>query len=398
MRSSSTTRLAAGVLLGLLAAAPVGAQQPARELVIGYVSREGDPAYADTKVRDGVFRIIRKPPLPGAELGLRDATASARAAGLALRLRQRPLGPDEDVGAALAALGADGATAVLLDLPAADQRAAAGKAGGMVLFDVRETDDRLRADTCAAPLLHVQPSRQQRTDAVGQFLAKKNWKKVLVLQGAEDEDKALADAFQASARKFGLRIVAVKPFVISNDPRRREETSVALLTGGSDFDAVFVADSLGDGGRTVGYRLALPRPVVGSHGLSAVAWSPYFERQGAPQLSRRFEREAGRPMGDADWAAWVAVRAVTEAEVREARSRTGQPLLARLLDPELRLELYKGYPGSFRPWDRQLRQAVLLATHDAVVDLAPLDGFLHETNVLDTLGLLPNETPCGRKP
>ena len=70
----------------------------------------------------------------------------------------------------------------------------------------------------------------------------------------------------------------------------------------------------------------------------------------------------------------------------------------RLMRPDLTLELYKGFPGSFRPWDHTLRQAVLLATHNAVIDLAPIEGFLHETNVLDTLGLLPNQTPCGKSP
>lgn len=375
-------------------ASPAQAQAP-REIVIGYVSRADDPAYAEVKSRDGVFRLVRRAPLPGAELGLRDALAGARAAGLALRLEHVTLAAGEDIGAAVARLSAAGATAAILDVPVQDFRAALGKAPDLLLVDVRETDDALRVETCAAPVVHVQPSRLMRTDALAQFLVRRNWKKLLVLFGPEDEDRALADSMQASAKKFGARVVAAKAFAVSNDPRRREETSVALLTGGTDFDAVFIADSRGDAGRVMPYRIALPRPVVGLHGLDAVAWSPYSERNGAPQLNRRFERDAGRPMADADWAAWVAVRAIAEAEAREARQPTGAPLHRRILDQELRLELYKGVPGSFRPWDRQLRQGLLLATHNAVVELAPLDGFLHETNTLDTLGLLPNQTPCG---
>ncbi len=369
--------------------------QAQRELVIAYVSRADDPAYVEVKARDGVFRLVRRSPLPGAELGVRDALAGARAAGLALRLEKTTLAAGDDLGAALVRLAGAGAAAAILDVPARDFRSAIGKAPGLLLVDIRETDDALRIDTCAAPVVHVQPSRLQRTDALAQFLVRRNWKKLLVLHGPEDEDRAQAESMQASAKKFGARVVATKAFSVSNDPRRREETSVALLTGGADFDAVFIADSLGDAGRVMPYRIALPRPVIGPHGLDAVAWSPFHERNGAPQLNRRFERDAGRPMADADWAAWVAVRAVAEAEARETRERTGAPLHRRMLDQELRLELYKGVPGSFRPWDRQLRQAVLLATHNAVVDQAPLDGFLHETNTLDTLGLLPNQTPCG---
>lgn len=369
--------------------------QAQRDLVIAYVSRVDDPAYAEVKARDGVFRLLRRSPVPGAELGVRDASAGARAAGLALRLERTTLAAGEDIGAALARLSSAGVAAAILDVPIQDFRSAVGKAPGLLLVDVRETDDALRIDTCADPVVHIQPSRLQRTDALAQFLVRRNWKKLLVLHGPEDEDRAQADSMQASAKKFGARVVATKAFAVSNDPRRREETSVALLTGGADFDAVFIADSVGDAGRMMPFRIALPRPVIGTHGLDAVAWSPYHERNGAPQLNRRFEREAGRPMADADWAAWVAVRAVTEAEIREARQPTNVPLHRRILDQELRLEMYKGVPGSFRPWDRQLRQGVLLATHNAVVELAPLDGFLHETNTLDTLGLLPGQTPCG---
>jgi hypothetical protein len=47
-----------------------------------------------------------------------------------------------------------------------------------------------------------------------------------------------------------------------------------------------------------------------------------------------------------------------------------------------------------RRWDQQLRQAVFLATPFAVVASAPVEGFLHKTNTLDTLGDDESETPC----
>ena len=53
-----------------------------------------------------------------------------------------------------------------------------------------------------------------------------------------------------------------------------------------------------------------------------------------------------------------------------------------------------GLAVSVRPWDNQLRQAVLLATPYSVVANAPVEGFLHRTNVLDTLGDDQQETPC----
>ena len=46
----------------------------------------------------------------------------------------------------------------------------------------------------------------------------------------------------------------------------------------------------GEFGRLLPYRTALPRPVVGDAGLVALAWHAQFERFGAPQVSRRFQK------------------------------------------------------------------------------------------------------------
>ena len=54
----------------------------------------------------------------------------------------------------------------------------------------------------------------------------------------------------------------------------------------------------------------------------------------------------------------------------------------------------KGLAMSVRPWDHQLRQAILLAAPYDVVASAPVDGFLHQTNVLDTLGDDESQSPC----
>jgi len=43
-------------------------------------------------------------------------------------------------------------------------------------------------------------------------------------------------------------------------------------------------------------------------------------------------------------------------------------------------------PGNFRPWNGQLRQPILLHTERAVIAVAPVEGFLHHRNTLDSLG------------
>jgi ABC transporter substrate binding protein (PQQ-dependent alcohol dehydrogenase system) len=69
-------------------------------------------------------------------------------------------------------------------------------------------------------------------------------------------------------------------------------------------------------------------------------------------------------------------------------------VLEALKTQEATLDVYKGNPASFRPWDNQLRQPILLATTDSVIARAPLDRFLHQRNVLDTLGVDQPETRC----
>ena len=104
-------------------------------------------------------------------------------------------------------------------------------------------------------------------------------------------------------------------------------------------------------------------------------------------------RVAKRRMTGVDWAAWAATRALIEAVAR-TKSTDFAAVSAYLKSPDLSLDGYKGTPMSFRPWDGQLRQPILLAGHDAVVDRAPLEGFLHPTSYLDTLGADEPESGC----
>ena len=55
---------------------------------------------------------------------------------------------------------------------------------------------------------------------------------------------------------------------------------------------------------------------------------------------------------------------------------------------------YTGTPLSFRAWDGQLRQPILLAAPRSLVAVAPIDGFLHPKTELDTLGYDQPESHC----
>ncbi|HSR72014.1 MAG TPA: branched-chain amino acid ABC transporter substrate-binding protein, partial [Kiloniellales bacterium] len=230
-------------------------------------------------------------------------------------------------------------------------------------------------------------------DALAQYLAAKQWRDVLMLEGPEPEDTVLAEAFAHSAAKFGLTIVARRDFVLGQDPRERDRNNIALMTASPDSDVIFLADSLGEFGRYVPYQTARLRPVVGSEGLSASAWHWTWERHGAPQLNQRFERHAGRTMKPFDWAAWAAVKGLVEAAAR-SRSADFAAISEYLRGSDFTLDAYKGTPASYRPWNNQLRQPILLHTHNAVIGRAPLPEFLHARENMDTLGFDKPDSPC----
>lgn len=365
-------------------------------LVIGYVDRADDPAYAVKRGYEAIRATSIPSPFPGAALAVADAKLIGEAAGLSVSLVRVTLEEGEDAAKAIRTLSAEKhAAAVIVDLPLDETTAVARALTDLplALMNARHHDPALRISTCASHLFHTMPSSDMLSDALAQGLAKRNWKRVLVVSGDDAEDAATAETFQRSAAKFGLAIVATRTFVAGNDPRDRERNNPRLITGATDYDVVYVADHLGDFARALPYNTALPRPVVGAAGLVATAWHQYWERQGAPQLNRRFERMAKHPMSESDWATWVATRALVEVSVRK-KAHTGPQLAAALLDPTLALELYKGSPGSFRPWNRQMRQPILLATDVAVTGFTPVEGMLHQSNTLDTLGLDEPEFHC----
>ena len=372
------------LLLQLFAATLAAAET--RTVKILYLDRAGDPFYAPRESYSGIYDATRKSLLAGAELGVRDSRVIGRAIGVTFKLLRETL--PEGGPAVSQLLASEKPAAVILDVPEADVEAIAAAAPGTAVFNIRHRGLALRQRTCATSLFHVIPSEAMLQDALAQFLAWSRWQDVLILTSAP----TLAESFQMSAQKFGLDIVDTRVFVPGNDPRQRDQNNVRLLTGGVDYDVVYVADEIGDFARLLPYRTGIPRPVVGAAGLSPLAWHPQWERHGAPQLNRRFFKYAGRTMTEEDWAAWIAVRSIVEATVRGGNA--DKPLTEQLLRPSLTLELYKGFPGSFRPWDRQLRQSILLGTTDAVIALAPVEGALHQFNNLDTLGRDEPEFQC----
>ncbi len=370
-------------------------QPQAAELGMGWLALEGDPRYRESDLEARYRGHPTGRPLEGARLAVRESLFVGNAIGIEFNLREREVRSAEALLPALRAMIADGSRFVLLDLPAAQvaELAAATVGEQLLLINVAAEEDHLRGEFCQRHLLHTLPNSAMRMDALAQFLVAKKWRGVLLLEGPTPEDQALSQSFQRSIKRFGLQLEDRRPFLLSNDPRQRDMANLALLTARGDYDVVFVADSDGEFARGVPFQINRPRPVVGAEGLVPLAWSWAWERHGAPQLNSRFRKRAKRDMTDRDWAAWAAVKALVEAALR-TESADFEALVDYLRGTQIVIDGFKGNPMSFRPWDGQLRQPLLLTTHNWVAARAPMEGFLHARNNLDTLGFDERDSAC----
>jgi len=388
-----TRRFAVAVALLMLG---VGGASAA-DIRIGYLSLRDDPRDRADVAYTNIQIAPPDDPLTGAQLGLLDAKVVADAVGDSFALDPQQAVDAADAVAKAKAMAAGGERFVVLDLPdeLVDQLATAVKDEKLTLINATAHADFLR-DRCDANLLHTAASDRMEADALVQFLRLHNWTKVLVLEGPLPRDKVIAAAFKAAADRMKLSITDTRTVTLSRTPDAQENNDTLLVTGGVDYDVVFVADSEGEYGRYLPYATQLPRPVIGTAGLVPQEWHWSWDRDGATQVTSRFLKltDHRREMTAADWSTWIAVRAVFNAYARAPGAPDPDKVDAYLRSDKLRLDGSKGFALNFRPWDGQLRQPVLLATENAVIAVPPLPGFEHATNDLDTLGEDEPEHKC----
>ena len=365
----------------------------ADELRIGHLSLQDDPRYAQDW---GYARLIAPPPVitaDAARMAITDLQFTTEAVGLTVALDAQTVALSDVVSAAQKMVAA-GVGFLVLDLPAEEvtEVAVALKDLPVLLVNATAPEDSLRS-ACHANMVHSGPSRRQETDAFAQYLRAMNWEDILILQGEHPSDAEFADAFVASAERLRLTIVDRRPFTLAADPENREGNNIKLLTADSDYDVVFVVDTRGEFARYVPYATLLPRPVIGSVGLTSQPWHWALERDGATQVSSRFDKLTGRKMQPADWDVWIAVKSLITAAMKSP-DPASSAVRDFVTSDRLRLDGSKGVTLNYRPWDGQLRQPILLATSDAVIAIAPIEGFSHQTNTLDTLGTDETEFQC----
>jgi len=380
-------------LIGLVLPAPPTA---AEEIRAGVLRVEG--AY-----HTPISRLDLRPEdlgFAGARLATQDNATTGRFMGQEYVTEEVSVGTDGAL-AALDALLAEGAVFIVTLADAHTTLALADAAGDRALIvNAQAPDDRLRSADCRTNLLHVAPSRAMKTDALAQFLVWKRWRDWVLIHGSHPEDRALAEDYRRAARKFGADIVEAREFEDTGGARRSESGHVlvqkqmpAFMQGLPGHDVVITADEADVFAVYLPYQTWVPRPVAGSAGLRPLSWHPAIEAWGGSQLQNRFDDLAGRPMREEDYQVWMALRVLGEAVTR---SGSADPAVIRgyVLGPEFELAAFKGEPLTFRPWNGQLRQPILLGGPRVIVSVSPQEGFLHRVSRLDTLGLDEPESDC----
>ena len=365
---------------------------------IGYVKQEVEEFIP-------LSRLNVKPDdlgIAGAEIALRDNNTTGKFTDQKFTLAVERVPVGGDAVAALRKLVAGGRHFVLVDAPADVllQLSDAVKGQDVLLFNVSAPEVRLRQEDCRANVLHTAPDLAMLADALAQYLVWKKWQRWLVAKGVSPEDKQYLEAIRRSAKRFGATIVEERAYKATPGARRSDtgqqliQLQMPVFTQGApSYDVLIVADRGDIFGPYLPFRTWDPRPVAGTAGLQAKSWHPAHEQWGATQMQNRFQRFAHRFMLPLDHQAWIAVRAVGEAA---SRTKSGEyaPINAYIRGDKFDLAAFKGQKLTFRKWDGQLRQPIIIAGPELPVSTSPQQGFLHEHQEVDTLGIDAPESKC----
>ncbi len=340
--------------------------------------------------------------IAGANVAINDNNTTGQFINQKFYLTEVKLNPDKDPAKVVTELIAKGTSYIVADLPAAMllKIADAAKPSGVLVFNAGATDDSLREEDCRANMLHTAPTRSMLADGLAQYLVWKQWRNWFLISGSHENDKLWAEALRRAAAHFGAVIVEERVFEDRGASRQTDSGNVLIqreipvfTQGAPEHDVVVAADESEVFATYLPYRTWIARPVAGSAGLVAGSWHPSHEQWGAKQIQNRFVKAAGRRMNSKDMQAWTAVRIIGEATTR-APSIDLATITAFIKTPEFSIAAFKGQRVTFRQWNWQLRQPVLLSDGRNVVSVSPQEGFLHQFSELDTLGIDQPETKC----
>ncbi|MRG58125.1 ABC transporter substrate-binding protein [Phyllobacterium sp. SYP-B3895] len=383
--------------LNAQATQPDKSAQPTVDVRIGYL-RAYEPQLA--------LSVLDIPPrdegVAGANVAINDNNTTGKFLGQSFILDVTEAKPQADIVPVFKEMLARGDRFILADISAKQLLSIAdlAKENGAILFNVGATDDSLREEECRSNVFHTAPTRSMLADGLAQYLVWKQWPKWVLLYGSHDGDKLYADAIRRAATRFGATIVEERLYEDKGTARRTDtgviqvQKQMPVFTQNlPEHDVVIVADESEVFGSYVPYRTWTPRPVAGTAGLVASSWHPASEQWGGSQIQNRFAKATGRRMLSKDMQAWTAVRIVGEAVTR-TKGNDPKQVEDYIKSDGFSIAAFKGQKLTFRNWNWQLRQPVLIGDGHGVVSTSPQEGFLHQFSELDTLGVDRPETKC----
>ncbi len=348
-------------------------------------------------------KLITDKGIQGARLMLQEANQAGNFIGYSFEMEEGIVPKDGDAVAKAKEALAAGHRFFLADLEPDDLLAVADLPGAedAIIMNIRSSATKLRQEECRANVFHIIPDYAMRADALAQYLIWKKWPRWYVLRRDTPEDEDYVAQVQRSAARYGGRIVKDQVYRLPPGARnidsghQQVQQQIPMETEAtSEHDVLWVINSDDDFGDYLMYRTFLPRPVVGTQGLQATAWDQSYTESGAMHFQNAIPRLAERKPVERDYTAWLGFRSLSEAAMKSGKVDP-KGVKDYLLSDDFRLEAFKGQALSFREWDHQMRQPVILGGGTRVpVSTSPQEGFLHQSNYTDTLGFDKPETKC----
>ena len=255
--------------------------------------------------------------IQGARLMLKEANQAGALVGSSFELVEAIVPQDGDVVAKAKEILKNGDAFIIADLEPADLVAVADlpEAKNSVIMNIRSSATALRQELCRQNVFHIIPDYAMRADALAQYLIWKKWPRWFVIRRDTPQDQDYLAMVKRSAARFGGKVVDDKVYDLPPGARNLDsghqqiQAQIPMETEQApDHDVVWVINSDDDFGDYLAYRTYIPRPVVGTQGLQAVAWDKSYTESGAMHFQNAIPRLAKRQPVERDYTAWLAFR------------------------------------------------------------------------------------------
>ncbi|MDZ7817089.1 MAG: ABC transporter substrate-binding protein [Aliarcobacter sp.] len=125
-----------------------------------------------------------------------------------------------------------------------------------LLINASSQSSQLRSEICDKNLLHTIASNAMLYDGLMQFLIKRDFKDIFLINGTNPKDILIKEDIKRAAKKFGAKIIIEKTWENNTDIRRKAGEEFPSFTQAKDYDVILLADYFGDFGESM-YTLIL---------------------------------------------------------------------------------------------------------------------------------------------